>query len=449
MGAEITFLVSVQGAIGTVWVMGKLRKNDAEREVVILLTDIVGYSRITSEMTPDKVRDFIVEYHRTLEEVIIKPEYEPVEIEPSAGDGALILFGKRQEEGSAPMCRRALEAAIDIAFAIQRSDIVPTRMGLFKGDIIEAQVGSNIAKFGTGFAVASRLEELCDYFGTAMLLDRDVAALQREIEPYLVHIGKVTPQNINHPIHLRTVYCPGLHRIPPDVDEARLFQFIKLKNEAMGLFCGNEKLSIAPDFPAVRLKLEQAKKIYQELCDTIDIGTERILEYIRETPYPSSDFRHLGMKIHGSKHDPLGVRLLHLSKELLKAIDIEFYQALVVETGWENYFALEWRKQGDTIVRINEEADGIYYIDSGTVVTLDQKDNVIATLGSGNIFGEMAYFSNKRKRNATVLAASDVVLRKISTVDFEKFPVIQKIFKRIASQRKSATPARPDDQAGE
>lgn len=421
--------------------MDKKLNKDAEREVAIMLTDMVGYSRITSTMSPDKVRDFIVDYHSKLSSIIQKPLYGPVEIEPSAGDGALILFGKREGENAAPMCRRALEAATELAFAIERKEVVGTRIGLFKGDILEAKVGSKIAKFGTGFAVASRLEELCDYFGTSMLMDRDVAAQQHDMDEFIIHMGKVTPQNIDHPIHLRTVYRPGLHRIPENVDLEKLAKFIALKNEAMALFCGNESLEINPDFPTVKVKLEEAKVIYQELCDTIDIGTERILEYIRETPYPSSDFKQLGMKIHGSKHDPLGVRLFHLSKELLKAIDIEFYQALVVETGWENSFALEWCKQGEVIIKINEEADGIYYIDSGTVVTLDDAENVIATLGSGNIFGEMAYFSNERKRNATVRAASDVVLRKISTFDFEKFPVIQKIFKRIASQRKSESSA--------
>jgi len=65
------------------------------------------------------------------------------------------------------------------------------------------------------------------------------------------------------------------------------------------------------------------------------------------------------------------------------------------------------------IITINQKADGIYYIDRGTVISQDGEGQVLATLGSGNIFGEMAYFSKDRRRNATVVAASDVVLRKI------------------------------------
>ena len=420
--------------------MDENQGNEVEREVTIMLTDIVGYSRQTSSMTPDKVRDFVIEYHKNLHAIINKPEYEPIEIEPSAGDGALIIFSKRPGEDSKPMCRRALKAATALAVGINQNKIVPTRMGLFMGDIIEAHIGNKTAKFGTVFAIASRLEALCNYFGTSVLMDRDVAANQDEMKKYLVQVGKVTPQNINHPIHLQTVYMPGLHRIPENADSDTLSNFIALKNEAMELFCGNALLSIEPDFPKVRVMLEQAERMYQELCGTIDIATERIREYIRENPYPPSDFKRMGMKIYGYKNDPLGVRLLHLSKEFLKAVDKEFYDALVVDTSWENSFTLEWHKQGDVIVRINDEADGIFYIDSGTVVTMDEQDNIIATLGSGSIFGEMAYFSKQRKRNATIVTASDVVLRRISTKDFEKFPVIQKIFKRLASQRETEAP---------
>lgn len=417
------------------------RQKDAVRDVVIMLTDMVSYSRITSEMEPSQVRDFVIDYHNCLEAVIKKETYEPVEIEPSAGDGALILFGKRPGEDERPMARRALQAAVDLGYAVRQGEIVQTRIGLFRGDIIEARIGSRTAKFGAGFAVASRLEELCDFFDTPLLMDRDVAAFQ-DNSASLVNIGKVTPQNLKHPLHLVSVCKPGLHNVPSSVDPKELTNFITLKNEAIELFCGNKKLSIRPDFPKVRQRLEQAKNLFYTLCGTVDMATERVLEFIRETPYPSPDFEQLGMKVHGSKRDSLGVRLFHLSSELLKAIDTDFYNALVVDTDWENFFALEWHKQGDIIFHINDTADGIYYINSGTVVTLDREDRVIVTMGAGNIFGEMAYFSKERKRNATIVAASDLVLRKISTKDFEKLPVIQKIFKRIAAQRRSETAER-------
>ena len=44
--------------------------SEIELEVTIMLTDIVGYSRRTSSMTPDKVRDFVIDYHQSLNALI-------------------------------------------------------------------------------------------------------------------------------------------------------------------------------------------------------------------------------------------------------------------------------------------------------------------------------------------------------------------------------------------
>ena len=81
-------------------------------------------------------------------------------------------------------------------------------------------------------------------------------------------------------------------------------------------------------------------------------------------------------------------------------------------------------------------ADGIYYLDSGLVKALNAKGNLLATMEAGAIFGEMAYFGTGHKRTATVIAETDVVLRKISTDDFRRLPVIIKIFERIAIARR-------------
>jgi CRP-like cAMP-binding protein len=69
---------------------------------------------------------------------------------------------------------------------------------------------------------------------------------------------------------------------------------------------------------------------------------------------------------------------------------------------------------------------------------------------AGTIFGEMAYFGKEKKRTATVVAKTDVVLRRISTEDFTKLPVIIKIFERIATARRlkiAENPVHPQDKA--
>jgi class 3 adenylate cyclase len=410
--------------------------NDTEKEVVILLSDMVRYTQMTADMRPNEIRDFIIEYHENLQKIIrINDEY-PQEIEPSAGDGAIAIFEKRLGEGKSGMCIRAVQAAIKIAHAVEDGLLPPTRIGLFAGDIIEVNLTDKKMRFGASFAVASRLEELCGYFGTTFLMDKEVAFWQTDESKYLLCIGKVTPKNLNHPIHVFTVYKPGIHTCPKDLDEEKLQKFISKKNRAIELFCGNALQGIRPDFPTAREKLDEVQKLFVEMTGKEDVASERVLEYIRNFPYPSEDFRKIGMKIRESTGESLGTRLLHLSNELLKAMDVDFYHALVVDTDWERHFKLEWRKKGDIIIRINEPPDGVYYLDSGSVNTIDDNGELIATLAAGNVFGEMAYFSKKKRRNATVIANTDVVVRRISGEKFDTLPIIKKIFKKIANKRK-------------
>ncbi len=408
----------------------------SEREVVILMTDMVQYSRKSSGMTPDEIRDFLIAYHGIINSLICRKESFPLEIEPSAGDGCLVIFEKRPGEDSSGICSRALQAALRMAEAIADGKLEPTRMGILLGPITEARLGARTAKFGSSFAVANRLEELCGYFGTHLLMDREVARYQKGFEDSLVTIAKVSLTSVLHPMNIFTLYRPGIQNCPRDVDEAKLRKFIRMKNEAMEFFSGNLLIGLEPDFPRVREELFAAQNYFKELTGREDAGTERILEYIRETPFPADDFDQRGMKLMEKSRDSLGERLFHLSKELLRAMNSSFYHALVVDTAWERYFKLEWCKKGDTIIEIDNVPDGIYYLDSGTTIAYNGKGEELAVLEAGTIFGEMAYFGKEKRRTATVVAKTDVVLRKISTEDFKKFPVIIKIFEQIATARR-------------
>jgi len=383
-------------------------KKAPEREVVILMADMVQYSQISSGMSPSEIRDFLVKYHDRIHEITDSEENFPLDSESSAGDSSLMIFDKRKGENRVGVCTRALHAALQMAEAIQEGSLAPTRMGILLGDITEGRIGSKIAKFGASFAVANRLEELCGYFGTTLLMDREVARYQRGFEDDIVNIAKVSLASVLHPMNIFTIYKPGIH-CAPDIDPEKLRRFISMKNSAMEFFTGNLQLGIRPNFPLVRDELLEAQRYFVEVTGRNDLGIERILEYIRETPFPESDFDCCGMKLMEKKRDSLGERLFHLSKELLKAMDPDFYQALVVDTGWEQYFRLEWKKAGEVIVEINSVPDGIYYIDSGTAETFNLDNELLSTMNAGMIFGEMAYFGKQKKRTATVRARTDIV----------------------------------------
>jgi len=427
-----------------------MRNKGTEREVVILMTDMVKYSQKSSGMTPREIRDFLIDYHVRIYDIINRKESQPLEIEPSAGDGCMIIFEKLPGEGRSEVCTRALRATLRLAFAVAGGTLPPTRMGAMLGPIAEAQLGARKAKFGGSFAVANRLEELCGYFGTSLLMDREMARNQRGFEEAVVNIAKVSLASVRHPINIFTIYQPGMNNCPAGVEQEKLSRFIKMKNEAMEYFAGNRLLGIVPDFPRVREELQEAQKYYKKITGKLDKGIERILEYIRETPSPAVDFNTRGMNLLEKKRDSIGERLFHLSQELLRAMNPDLYHTLVVDTSWENYFKLEWHRAGDTIIEIDSIPDGIYYLDSGTADTFNQNGELLSTMQAGEIFGEMAYFGREQKRTATVKARTEVVLRKISTDDFSKLPVIIKIFEKIAATRKkeiSEDHQRPRDRA--
>jgi len=407
----------------------------AEHRVVILMSDMEQYSRRTSTMSPEELRDFIIGYHRTFRNIVITPDSQPVEVESTAGDGTLIIFRKNPGEGDSAICQRALKAAIRVAYTIADGALPPTRLGLFLGEIVEAEMGGRLCKFSTSFAVANRLEELCSHFGICLLMDREVARQQTEEAPWLVNVGKFSLASVIHPMNAYTIYKPGLNNCPNNVSQQQLIQFIDMKNEAMDLFSGNLRLGLLPDFPAVRDQLHTAQSFFVEMTGNEDKASARILEYIRETPFPASDFNTHGMKLMEKKRDTIGERLPYLSKQLMMAMDYDIYHALVVDIRWERYFKMEWYKAGTLIIQMGAEPDGIYFLDYGHAKIVDAQGTLISMMNPGAIFGELAYFEGEKKRTATVIAETDTVVRKISAQDFHNLPVIMEIFRRIAGNR--------------
>lgn len=95
-------------------------------------------------------------------------------------------------------------------------------------------------------------------------------------------------------------------------------------------------------------------------------------------------------------------------------------------------------KIGETIFEEGYPADGVYLICSGKVQINKSragKDIILATLGEGKIFGEMA-FIDSRPRSATVIAVEDtwcykhnkdVFLEKIKNLD----PIVARVFQDL------------------
>ncbi len=386
-------------------------------------------------MSAEGIRDYMIGYHGHLQTMVMDGKGRADEFEPCAGDASVAIFKQKAGEGREEKCRRALKVALTITEAIEAGEIPFTRIGIYVGDIIEAPFGALTLRFGNCFAAANRLEELCAYFGTTILMDREVALAQKDLARFIVAIGKVTPKSFEHPIHVYSIYKPGIHKCPADIDESDLQSFITLKNEAIEHFIGNAQKEITPNFQIAEQKLREAEMAFRQSTGQLDVATLRISQYIHENPYPIDTFELQGMTIDEKQGHSIGIRLLLLSQQLIKAFDQEFYYALIENTDWENLFRIQWFKKGDVIMRVGDEPNGIYYLARGNVRVQDAGGGTIAQLSEGDIFGEMAYFTDARRRSATVVAMTDIAVRRISTEDFEKTPMLHGLFAEIARRR--------------
>ncbi|MAM72171.1 MAG: hypothetical protein CMP91_13630 [Gammaproteobacteria bacterium] len=403
-----------------------------EREAATQITDMVGYSLLTATMSPSDIRDFIIKYHRKLKALICNLESD-VEFTPMAGDSSVSIYPL--DENNPESITRPLHAAIRVAEASEAGELLPTRLGIYSGSILKAEFDEHTLSFGNTFAAAARLEQLCNYFRTQLLIDRKISESDPALTKYMVSVGKITPKNFIHPIHVYTVYKPGLHGCPNDISEDHLMEFISIKNQAMDYFSGHGLKGIECDFFQARNLLLKANNLYRKLTGLDDLPTKRILDYIDQFPSPDDDFHKCGMHITAASFSNSGIAGHSLPEKLLKAIGYDVYKYLHDDDEWKDLFQLEWRKPGEKIIEAGEEPDSIFYIESGSVMVKDDNNEVIGNLGKGEVFAEMTFFSNSIKRNAHVIALTDLVVRKISGDNFRKYPELQRVFSDLTERR--------------
>jgi len=100
----------------------------------------------------------------------------------------------------------------------------------------------------------------------------------------------------------------------------------------------------------------------------------------------------------------------------------------------------------DTVLfREGDEGDEMYFVLSGRVEVLDGSDQVLATLGSGEMFGEMSLVE-RMPRSATVRVVDPLTALIINAQNFEKviawepavaFRIMQTLSKRVRQLNES------------
>ena len=106
-------------------------------------------------------------------------------------------------------------------------------------------------------------------------------------------------------------------------------------------------------------------------------------------------------------------------------------------------------KKGEVIFETNEKSDELFLINSGMVEIRSLEGFLLATLGEGELFGEMASIMGERERTARAVAASTSVIdvidastmqRKLAEAD----PVLRALIRNLTNRLADANQTNED-----
>jgi CRP-like cAMP-binding protein len=96
-------------------------------------------------------------------------------------------------------------------------------------------------------------------------------------------------------------------------------------------------------------------------------------------------------------------------------------------------------KKGEVIFETNEKSDELFLINSGSVEIRSREGFLLATLGEGELFGEMASIMGERERTARAVTATTAVIdvidastmqRKLGEAD----PVLRALIRNLTTR---------------
>ncbi len=184
--------------------LGEIRAQN----VTILFADIVGFTRMAENETPDTVITLLRAFHRLIEEAVFE---HGGTLDKYLGDGVMVTFGTPQagpfDAGNALRCTETLLHRMNTWNQQRQNDglsEIKLSLGLHYGPVILGDIGSErrleFATLGDTVNVASRLEELTRTLGTKCVIsDQLVVAARQEyagIEPLVDQYQKLEQPRI-------------------------------------------------------------------------------------------------------------------------------------------------------------------------------------------------------------------------------------------------------------
>lgn len=166
-----------------------LRPGGSLRFVVVLVSDIEGFTALSASMGPDATLRFLADYQKRMTEVIFR---NGGSVDKFIGDGILATFGAT---GAVPSpCERAVATAEGMMAALEAINAervaagerpVFHRIGIHAGEAMVGNVGSEdrleFTVIGDVVNLANRIEQACKQTGDTVLLSLAVVEACPEV----------------------------------------------------------------------------------------------------------------------------------------------------------------------------------------------------------------------------------------------------------------------------
>lgn len=180
------------------------------RNVVLFFSDIVNFTAIMEHVGPEKIMKYLCDYFEVMSHIITDNKGT---VDKYMGDSIMAFWGAplTDEKGIEHACKAALQCQrrlqqLNKEWRQAKRVALPTRIGLHFGDVTLGNLGSserlNYTAIGDSVNIASRLEQLNQYYGTRIIVSDFIRDKMKELFIFRI-IDRVIVKGRKEPI---TVY---------------------------------------------------------------------------------------------------------------------------------------------------------------------------------------------------------------------------------------------------
>ena len=250
-----------------------LIRQGAVRCIVILFSDIRGYTSISEQLTAQQMVKQLNEYFQEMVNIVVQNRGR---LDKFIGDAVMADWGSFVTGGTRTDCERVVRSALEMRVALERlntrwvtegSRPLAIGIGINLGDVIVGNLGSEVKMevsiIGDAVNLASRLESLTKEYHLDLLLGETVAAQVRDL-CVLRSVDLVQVKGKTQPVAVFT--------IPTESGEGKVVPgWLPLYEEGIQLYRRREFQKAADVFARARLLCPEdyLMQLYGERCEQL------------------------------------------------------------------------------------------------------------------------------------------------------------------------------------